>query len=71
MIRPSAYSLSIRFLFSVFALHEETGSPGHNLQKALDVAKGVLSEDDYLLSEILFSRYTAEQVKKINANLII
>ena len=29
----------------------------------------MLSEDDYLLSEILFSPYTAEQVKKINAKL--
>jgi prephenate dehydrogenase len=44
-------------------------APGTTFRKHMDVAKGVLSEDDYLLSEILFSPYTAEQVKKINAKL--
>ncbi|MCK4745561.1 MAG: prephenate dehydrogenase/arogenate dehydrogenase family protein, partial [Bacteroidales bacterium] len=29
----------------------------------------VLSEDDYLLSEILFNRFTAEQLEKIRTQL--
>jgi len=66
-----AYSLSIPFSSSLVfaACMKKQEAPGTTFRKHLDVAKGVLSEDDYLLSEILFSRYTAEQVKKINAKL--
>jgi prephenate dehydrogenase len=35
----------------------------------MDIAKGLLSEDDYLLSEILFNPYTHNQVEKIRAEL--
>lgn len=33
------------------------------------IAKGVLSEDDYLLQEILFNPYTGEQVEQIRSEL--
>lgn len=66
-----AYSLSIPFSSSLVfaACMKKQEAPGTTFRKHLDVARGVLSEDDYLLSEILFSPYTAEQVKKINARL--
>jgi len=66
-----AYSLSIPFSSSLVfaACMKKQEAPGTTFRKHLEVARGVLSEDDYLLSEILFSPYTAEQVKKINAKL--
>lgn len=66
-----AYSLSIPFSSSLVfaACMKKQEAPGTTFRKHLDVAKGVLSEDNYLLSEILFSPYTVEQVKKINAKL--
>jgi len=68
-----AYSLSIPFSSSLVfaACMKKQEAPGTTFRKHLEVARGVLSEDDYLLSEILFSPYTAEQVKKINARLDI
>jgi len=66
-----AYSLSIPFSSSLVfaACMKKQEAPGTTFRKHLDVARGVLSEDDYLLSEILFSPYAAEQVEKINAKL--
>jgi prephenate dehydrogenase len=66
-----AYSLSIPFASSmVFAAcmrHQE--APGTTFRKHMAIAKGVLSEDDYLLSEILFSSYTYEQIDNISQKL--
>jgi prephenate dehydrogenase len=69
--RTIAYSLSIPFSSSLVfaACMKKQEAPGTTFRKHLDVARGVLSEDDYLLSEILFSPYTLEQVEKINAQL--
>lgn len=66
-----AYSLSIPFSSSLVfaACMKKQEAPGTTFRKHLEVARGVLSEDDYLLSEILFSPYAAVQVKKINAKL--
>jgi len=66
-----AYSLSIPFSSSLVfaACMKKQEAPGTTFRKHMDVARGVLSEDDYLLSEILFSPYTVEQVEKINAQL--
>lgn len=68
-----AYSLSVPFASSmVFASnmkHQE--APGTTFKKHYKIAKGVLSEDDYLLSEILFSPYTYEQVDSISNKLEI
>jgi prephenate dehydrogenase len=66
-----AYSLSIPFTSTlVFAsCMKKQEAPGTTFKKHLNIAKGLLSEDNYLLSEILFSPYTIEQVQKINAEL--
>ncbi len=66
-----AYSLSVPFASSmVFASnmkHQE--APGTTFRKHYRIAKGVLSEDDFLLSEILFSPYTYEQIESISHKL--
>ncbi len=46
-------------------------APGTTFRKHMDIAKGLLSEDDYLLSEILFNPYTPEQLNNIRAELKI
>lgn len=35
----------------------------------MDIAKGLLGEDDYLLSEILFNPYSSQQVDNIRTEL--
>ncbi len=66
-----AYSLSVPFSSSlVFAgCMKKQEAPGTTFRKHLDIARGVLSEDDYLLSEILFNPFTIEQVAKIRTQL--
>jgi len=66
-----AYSLSIPFSSSLVfaACMKKQAAPGTTFRKHLSVARGVLSEDDYLLSEILFNKHTITQVEKINAKL--
>lgn len=66
-----AYSLSIPFAstlaFASVMKHQE--APGTTFKKHMDIAKGLLSEDDYLLTEILFNPYTPEQLKSIREKL--
>ena len=66
-----AYSLSIPFVstmvFAACMKHQD--APGTTFSKHLETAKGVLSEDDYLLSEVLFNPYTPEQVENVIANM--
>jgi prephenate dehydrogenase len=66
-----AYSLSIPFASSmVFAsCMKQMEAPGTTFRKHLEIAKGVLSEDDFLLSEIMFSNYTFEQLDNISLKL--
>lgn len=66
-----AYSLSIPFASTlVFAsVMKPQEAPGTTFKKHMDIAKGLLSEDDYLLSEILFNPYTPEQLNNIRAEL--
>lgn len=66
-----AYSLSIPFSSTlVFAsCMREQEAPGTTFRKHQAIAKGLLSEDDYLLSEILLNPYTLEQVQKISEKL--
>jgi prephenate dehydrogenase len=68
-----AYSLSIPFASSmVFAsCMKQMEAPGTTFRKHLEIAKGVLSEDDYLLAEIMFSNYTYEQLNNIVGSLSI
>ncbi|MBP5418487.1 MAG: prephenate dehydrogenase [Bacteroidales bacterium] len=62
-----AYSLSIPFVstmvFAACMKHQD--APGTTFKKHFDIAKGVLSEDDFLLTEILFNPYTPSQVENI------
>lgn len=66
-----AYSLSIPFASSmVFAacLHNMT-APGTTFRKHLAIAQGLLSEDEYLLAEIMFNPETIKQIETINNKL--
>jgi prephenate dehydrogenase len=66
-----AYSLSIPFastlVFASVMIPQE--APGTTFKRHMDIAKGLLGEDDYLLSEILFNPHTHNQVEKIRAEL--
>lgn len=66
-----AYSLSIPFastlVFASVMKHQE--APGTTFKRHMDIAKGLLSEDDYLLTEILFNPYTPNQVEQIRSEL--
>ncbi|RPH30085.1 MAG: prephenate dehydrogenase [Bacteroidales bacterium] len=66
-----AYSLSIPFTSSlVFAsCMIRQDAPGTTFKKHLNIARGLLSENNYLLSEILFNPYTIEQVENIKIQM--
>lgn len=66
-----AYSLSIPFSSTMVfaACMKEQQAPGTTFKKHLNIAQGLLSEDDYLLSEILLSPYSLRQVEKISEQL--
>ena len=66
-----AYSLSIPFtstmVFAACMKYQE--APGTTFKKHLAIAEGLLSENDYLLSEILLSPYTLPQIERIYEKL--
>ena len=66
-----AYSLSVpfvsTFVFSAVMKHQD--APGTTFKRHLKIAKGVLSEDDTLLREILFNPRTKHHVENIRAEL--
>lgn len=66
-----AYSLSIPFastlVFASVMKHQE--APGTTFKRHMDIAQGLLSEDDFLLTEILFNRFTHDQVDAIRREL--
>ena len=66
-----AYSLSIPFVstFAFAAVMKHQDAPGTTFKRHMAIARGVLSEDDYLLQEILFNPHTPAQVKQIRAEL--
>ena len=66
-----AYSLSIPFIstFVFAAVMKHQDAPGTTFKRHMRIAKGVLSEDDYLLQEILFNPYTHDQVSQIRMEL--
>ena len=69
--RTVAYSLSIPFVstFVFAAVMKHQDAPGTTFKRHMKIAKGVLSEDDYLLQEILFNPYTGGQVEQIRSEL--
>ena len=66
-----AYSPSVpfvsTFVFSAVMKHQD--SPGTTFKRHLKIARGVLSEDDTLLREILFNPKTKSHVEQIRAEL--
>ncbi len=66
-----AYSLSVPFVstFVFSAVMKRQDAPGTTFKRHLSIAKGVLSEDDTLLREILFNPRTKGHVEKIRTEL--
>lgn len=62
-----AFSLSIPFAstlaFGSVMKHQD--APGTTFKRHMAIARGLMSEDDYLLQEILFNPHTPEQLDKI------
>ena len=48
---------------------EHQPAPGTTFKRHLAIARGLMSEDDYLLSEILFNPNTPEQLRRISEAL--
>lgn len=67
----TAYSLSIPFssslVFAACMKHQK--APGTTFKKHMVIAKGLLSEEDHLLTEILFNPFTYQQVENIRHQL--
>lgn len=65
--RTIAYSLSIPFastlVFASVMKHQD--APGTTFKRHMAIARGLMSEDDYLLSEILFNPNTPSQLQQI------
>lgn len=66
-----AYSLSIPFASTlVFASNmKHQDAPGTTFKRHMAIANGLMSEDDYLLSEILFNPHTSGQLQDISDKL--
>jgi prephenate dehydrogenase len=66
-----AYSLATPFASTmVFAsCMKKIDTPGTNFKRHMTIAKGLLSEDDRLLTEIMFNPYTIRQLEQINSKL--
>lgn len=66
-----AYSLSIPFVstFVFAAVMKHQDAPGTTFKRHMQIARGVLGEDDTLLREILFNPRTSGQVLKIREEL--
>ena len=68
-----AYSLSIPFVstFVFAAVMKHQDAPGTTFKRHMKIAHGLLSEDDYLLTEILFNPRTPNQIERIQEQLTI
>lgn len=66
-----AYSLSIPFastlVFASTMKHQD--APGTTFKRHMAIAQGLMSEDDFLLSEILFNPNTPAQLEQIRLRL--
>ncbi len=66
-----AYSLSIPFastlVFASIMKHQD--APGTTFKRHMTIARGLMSEDDFLLSEILFNPNTPGQLERIQEKL--
>lgn len=66
-----AYSLSIPFASTLVfgSIMKHQSAPGTTFKRHLAIAHGLMSEDDYLLTEILFNPHTPGQLRKIRERL--
>ncbi len=66
-----AYSLSIPFASTLVfgSIMKHQAAPGTTFKRHLAIAHGLMSEDDYLLSEILFNPNTPAQLQQIRERL--
>ena len=68
-----AYSLGIPFastlVFAATMVHQD--APGTTFKRHMKIAHGLMSEDDYLLSEILFNPRTPLQIARIQGELSV
>ena len=66
-----AYSLSIPFSSTMVfaACMKEQEAPGTTFKKHFSIAEGLLSEDDFLLTEILLSPHSLKQVERISEQM--
>lgn len=62
-----AYSLSIPFASTLAfgSVMKPQDAPGTTFKRHMDIARGLMSEDDFLLQEILFNPHSSEQLKGI------
>lgn len=69
--RMMAYSLTTPFTASMVfaACMDGTTVPGATFARHRKIARGLLSEDDHLLAEILFNPYSMAQLEKVTARL--
>lgn len=69
--RTVAYSLGTPFASTMVfaACMKRLDAPGTNFRKHLDIAHGLLAEDDRLLAEIMFNPYTIRRLELINSQL--
>ncbi len=67
----TAYSLSLPFASTLVfaACMKNIAVPGTTFKRHLTIARGLLSEDDHLLAEILFNEYSLEQLEKVTSRL--
>lgn len=66
-----AYSLTTPFVASMVfaACVDNTAVPGTTFRKHMETAKGVMSEDNSLLAEVLFNPCSLPQLEKVTAKL--
>ncbi len=66
-----AYSLATPFASTMVfaACMKKQDTPGTNFKRHMAIAKGLLSEDDRLLTEIMFNPHTIRQLELINSQL--
>ncbi|MDR3129645.1 MAG: prephenate dehydrogenase/arogenate dehydrogenase family protein [Tannerellaceae bacterium] len=68
-----AYSLGIPFastiVFASTMKHQD--APGTTFKRHMSIARGLFSEDDYLLTEILCNPRTPQQIERIQEELFI
>jgi prephenate dehydrogenase len=51
------------------ACMDNTTVPGTTFKKHLEISRGLMSEDDFLLSEILFNKYSLPELEKVTSRL--